>query len=138
VGCPRDAAIGQPVVWQPDVDGFAAGQLVAAAHVFEIGLHHAYDSERRVGEEDGFADDVRVAAEDSLPDAVADDCDVRGAGVGFLLVRESFAHQRLNAEEFEEAVGNANAGETLGALAAVLLILADVGGDVLKTLFCLR
>src|ERR1051326_3671449 len=62
--------------------------------------HHADHGERFVVESDLFADDVWIAGEALLPEAVAEDGDGRGAG-SIVFVGEVAAEERRRAHHFE-------------------------------------
>ena len=131
-GSREPSGIAEPVEGQPNVNALAARKFVAAADVFEIRGHHTDDLERRVGEPDGLADYLRVSAEQPLPYAVADDGGISGPSAGFFFRSEGAAQERLETEHAKEAIRDAHRGEAFGAVAAILLVLADVGRDVLE------
>ena len=83
--------------------------------------------------ESGGADDVGIAAEFALPEAVADDDDVAAVG-GVFLRREGAAEHDGRAEEAEVGFGDVDAVDLLGDGAGeVEAGTAEVvRGDVLK------
>ena len=107
----------------------------------EIGLgigdegfsEHADDGVGLVAERDGGADDVGIAAELALPEAVADHDDV-AAVRGVFLRREGAAEHDGRAEEAEVGFGDVDTVDLLGNGAGEIEAGTTevVGGDVLK------
>src|SRR6267378_929741 len=122
----------QQVEREPHIDPLAARQPVTSTHLLESGRHHAHNPDRIIGELDSLADHLRVTAEEPLPHVMADDRHVRPAAGGFFFLGKGAAQHRLCSEEAEEFMRNTHAGEALRTLAAVLLVLTNVSGDVLE------
>ena len=89
---------------------------VLTAGPVEVAAHDADDAVGLAVHDDGFADGVGLAAEDSLPGGVAED----GYVVGSLLIffgREDSAEDGLGSEDAEPVAADGGGFEVLGAAA---------------------
>src|SRR5215472_4535259 len=110
----------------------AIGRAVTTAHLLESTRHYADDRERRIGETDVAADHMRVEVKKTLPEVMTDDYR-HGRPASQLIGRsEVAAERRGDAQQPKEFVRDAHADQALGMRASVLLVLAQISGEVLK------
>ena len=100
------------------------GRELDAGGSGEAGWVDANDGDGDEVELDGFADDGGRAAEETGPEAIADDGDGAGAGRGVVGWLDGAAENGLNAELLVEVSGDEFARDGVG-------VAVDAGGEAL-------